>query len=343
MAKPNPLEPAAQKLIEAWNDVDELVRLKEEDGEVKKVLRTDTEWRERFEEQVKKLTPMPLSRPPTEVAQDEEPPAPEPPDEPFDEPSDEPAPGRTDEEDAPPGEQALIASAERADEPKSKEPDGETAAPEAPMDIFKLALRTQQRDEEFSQAMRIARQALGTIFSEQQIQIAGETKFIDPDTGYEKQAFEWLIIQIAKGEMTAEEATTYARGQEDWVTELLYRRDWIRQIQEIVRQAGEREGKDLELVFWIPVNERHKVDLRIKITEAIQAGELTIEKAAEMALATRGWTREKEEEKQRPSSRHGRGYSRSGSRENGSEDRQQHRQPPPGTQRHNSQGVLVSG
>lgn len=381
MAKRHPLKEATQRLEEAKDNLDELLRLQAEDEEVQAVLEVP-KWAKWFGKKVEALSVEPLPDPPTE---DEKPMAPveTTPDEPSEEPSEEqgPAPDEAPEDTtAQEVEGAAVESAEEGistageegtaekspevrtsaehaeeptdepapKEPEPEEPDEEVIEQEAqktasPANIFELASRTQQQSKEFLQAMGTARQALQTILGEQQIEIAGDAIFSDLDTEYEKRAFEWLVIQITREEMTAEEAIAYARDQEDWVIELTYRRDWIRQIQGIVIQAGEQVDKDFELVFWVsPANGGPKVDLRILITEAIQDGELTIEKAAEMALNTHGWTREKKEEQQ-PSSRRGRGYSRSGPSGNEPKARQQHRDPPPGTQGRNSNDIVVSG
>lgn len=186
-------------------------------------------------------------------------------------------------ETAPPVEETAEKTAEptEATAPTEAQPAEVTAEKEASArSIVTLAQRAIRAREEFSVRMQEAYKALTGALTKKKLRIRRDAEYVKQ--GVVQKAVTWLQTRIAKGEMTVEEAVEMAK-KEGWTEEFSVSPTVYQAMTEAFRKAN-------LYLFHTVVDGETAVDLPTELAKAIEAGEVSVEEAVELAKKA-GWAR----------------------------------------------------
>jgi len=242
-------------------------------GEVEDLKKALAEVEERA-----KATPFEEEAPSPESAEPTEPTAPVAPVAPTEAEKAEPSEATVEKAEAAP---TASAEAEEA-EPSASTEEAEVTAKKPASSIATLAQRAIRAREDFYARAGRAYEELLEALADERLIIDPEAEYVDLQRDFAQKAITWLQIRIAKGEMTAAEAVARARS-EGWVKEISVSPKVYRAMMEGFRRAN------LYLIHHAVVN-GERLNLPTELAQAIEAGELSVEEAVELARQA-GWTR----------------------------------------------------
>jgi len=189
----------------------------------------------------------------------------------------------TETEEAEVVEPVAQAEAELTEPTEAEEAEVTAKKPASGRSIVALAHQVIRAREEFYAQMQRAYEELLKALVKGRLRISPEAKYVDLERGFAQKAITWLQIRIAKGEMSVEEAVARAK-EKGWTEELDVSPEVYWATIEGFRKAG------LYLSPTVVVKGERIEDAPREFAKEIEAGELTIEEAVELAKGA-GWAR----------------------------------------------------
>jgi hypothetical protein len=138
-----------------------------------------------------------------------------------------------------------------------------------------------EKEEDWNAAKSAARQGLLDCLAENKLRIDRQAEYYDErnNNAYNGQA--WLIVRIAKNQMTPQEAVEFAKRQ-NWADEIMIAPDIYQAMIRAFTTAKYYLPKT-RIIYGKPV------DVQVALGRDIEAGKITPEEAVQMAVDA-GWT-----------------------------------------------------